>query len=537
MVSVQRMFMILVGLLIICLGASGEAYVTDVGRVSHLEGKIFFQSSRAIDWSEAYLNSPVQEGDRIWNDINTFSELHLGSSILTRVASDTKVDINRMDRSGIVLKLWLGSAYIRVVEDLSREKPLLIKSPDCSINVLTRGLYRIDISSENITYVRIYEGVAEVELASDSLTLRQNEYLAVKSGDTVSAISRFSQADKDDFDRYNQGRDELLVKPQSSQHVHNSVAVGIYDLDYYGVWVHDPAYGYCWRPRVGTGWVPYRYGRWVWLHPWGWTWVSTEPWGWAPYHYGYWYYSARYGWMWKPGRYYAPAWVVWTSHSSSVGWVPVHPDDMAGHHWQANNNHYWQANIANPKNSSGGGKMNGTTYMPVEKFKHGDAIRNETDMVKVNPGTTSQWKPQPANTIQPIRKSSDSVPSRITGAQARPRTSDNQIKRDTDRPQKIKVPATNTAPVQRQKKIIQMQRKPINQTDKSQPNPQVPAQEKYTSSPKTSPTPPQYKPQPPSSKTEPSTQSSQKTTTTKKKTPPKKTTSKKSDDDKKKLDN
>ena len=122
------------------------------------------------------------------------------------------------------------------------------------------------------------------------------------------------------------------------------------DLSSYGSWYDDPSYGHCWRPRVATGWAPYRQGQWVWTPRAGWTWIASEPWGWAPYHYGRWALTPAYGWVWVPGygrstnRYdnyrwrayyrWRPALVGFFDAPSPrghyVGWYPLAP----GQHWR-----------------------------------------------------------------------------------------------------------------------------------------------------------------------------------------------------------
>src|SRR5262249_40998439 len=113
----------------------------------------------------------------------------------------------------------------------------------------------------------------------------------------VSAIAR------DEWDNWNDSRDRDLERSLSYSHVSPDV-YGAEDLDPYGRWVNDPAYGQVWAPTVATDWAPYRDGRWVWIDYYGWTWIGYEPWGWAPYHYGRWFYGSA-GWRWYPGPIYA----------------------------------------------------------------------------------------------------------------------------------------------------------------------------------------------------------------------------------------
>ena len=117
---------------------------------------------------------------------------------------------------------------------------------------------------------------------------------------------------------------------------------GAEDLDAYGRWGYDPAYGNVWTPNVPPGWAPYSNGQWVWEDYYGWTWVDYDPWGWAPFHYGSWYFRAGFGWSWFPGpRYghywYHPAMVGFFGFGGgvgvgfgfgNVGWIPLAPFEV-----------------------------------------------------------------------------------------------------------------------------------------------------------------------------------------------------------------
>jgi hypothetical protein len=62
----------------------------------------------------------------------------------------------------------------------------------------------------------------------------------------------------------------------------------------------------------------------------GWTWVSAYQWGAIPYHYGTWALDPELGWVWVPGYSWAPAWVVFRTGPSYVGWAPVPPGYSVG---------------------------------------------------------------------------------------------------------------------------------------------------------------------------------------------------------------
>jgi hypothetical protein len=150
---------------------------------------------------------------------------------------------------------------------------------------------------------------------------------------------------------------------------------GIYDLDYYGDWQNVSGYGYAWRPRVDTGWVPYQQGQWINNYPYGPTWVSSEPWGYAPYHYGRW---ANVGnqWYWIPDGVnttpsYAPALVAFVSpDTNQIGWVPLGPGDIYAPRYYDDNwqPHYLTRTNIVPSQLTNFGIPGAVTVVPVDAW-------------------------------------------------------------------------------------------------------------------------------------------------------------------------
>src|SRR5258705_9750922 len=101
-------------------------------------------------------------------------------------------------------------------------------------------------------------------------------------------------------------------------------------LSPHGSWHVSASFGRVWQPYVEVrGWHPYEYGHWVYTD-FGWTWVSTYEWGAIPFHYGTWVIEPGVGWVWVPGYVWAPAWVVYRTGPSYIGWAPVPPSFSFG---------------------------------------------------------------------------------------------------------------------------------------------------------------------------------------------------------------
>jgi hypothetical protein len=195
----------------------------------------------------------------------------------------------------------------------------------------------------------------------------------------------------DDWDRWNDSRDQALMRSVSAQYVGQGV-YGAEDLDQYGSWTNVEPYGNVWRPTaVAPGWAPYSAGRWAWEDWYGWTWVSYDPWGWAPYHYGRWFFAPRWGWCWYPGaigvrHYWSPALVGWFGFGGgggfgfgfgNLGWVPLAPYEVfrpwwgRGFYGRPFNNSINITNINVTNIYRNARVANGITALNVNEFRSG----------------------------------------------------------------------------------------------------------------------------------------------------------------------
>lgn len=119
-------------------------------------------------------------------------------------------------------------------------------------------------------------------------------------------------------------------RPASAAHTRMSFEFFASNLEPFGSWHVSASYGRVWIPTLQViGWHPYAYGHWVYTD-FGWTWVSDYEWGAIPYHYGTWVVEPELGWVWVPGYVWAPAWVVFRTGPSYVGWAPVPPNFSVG---------------------------------------------------------------------------------------------------------------------------------------------------------------------------------------------------------------
>jgi hypothetical protein len=271
---------------------------TRVGRLNLLDGSVSFRAAGVDEWAVAEPNRTLTTGDKVWTDQNSKAEFHVGSTAV-RVGAQTEFDFINLDDETLQGRLAQGTMTIHV-RSLDDGQVYEIDTPNGAVSLGSVGEYRIDVNTDGTqTKVTVWSGGAEVTAAGSSFQVNAQQFATINGTDTPT----YDLADVgpyDDWDNWVLTRDRREDTSPSAQYVGREMT-GYEDLDQYGHWRSDPAYGNVWVPdNVGPGWAPYHAGHWVWVDPWGWTWVDSSPWGYAPFHYGRWAYVGG-GWAWCPG--------------------------------------------------------------------------------------------------------------------------------------------------------------------------------------------------------------------------------------------
>ena len=170
--------------------------------------------------------------------------------------------------------------------------------------------------------LKVFRGFAELSGEYTSSPVYSGEYSSIRNMNRPLRTKTFNSFHTNRFERWAYARRPARLGA-SAGYVDSSISRYSRDLDDNGEWRYDDSCdSYVWVPYVEKSWRPYNRGYWTYSGP-SLTWVSYDPFGWVTHHYGRWSWSLNLGWYWRPGRYYSPAWVAWTSYDSYVGWCPL----------------------------------------------------------------------------------------------------------------------------------------------------------------------------------------------------------------------
>lgn len=319
--------LMLTGLLFFSVPAIAQEsyYPGSVARLTCVQGDVRIDRGQDLGIEAGEVNFVLTAGDSLRTE-DGLGEVGFSRNNYLRLDRYSYLEIARLPQSAYEtasLYLHHGRFYLRV-SHLIREKGFELHTPDASFYVLEEGLYHFYVNEAGRTEAMVIEGSLEAAGQEETFDLYAGDSIAAEEGYLMD--SRQSNLTYDYFDRWNEEREDLLIRTSYDAGAYLPEEIREYEpeLSTHGRWVYERPYGYVWVPVVSyVDWQPYLYGRWVWYPRLGWTWISAEPFGWAVYHYGRWHWRLGLGWYWIPTVYWGPAWVHWYWDTQIVAWCPL----------------------------------------------------------------------------------------------------------------------------------------------------------------------------------------------------------------------
>ncbi|HWC95634.1 MAG TPA: FecR family protein, partial [Candidatus Sulfopaludibacter sp.] len=254
-----------------------------VARISLMNGEVSVRRGDSGEWVAGVINAPLLTDDRISTGPNSRAEIQFDASNVLRIGGNAEVRLADLEYNRFQIEVAKGTATYRVFRPTGAN--VEVDTPSVSVRPQKAGVYRIAVSEGGETEVMARQGDVEVFTPRGSQWISANQMMVARGTQADPEFQIVGARPLDDWDRWNQERDQPFMQSQSYQYVDpsNSGIYGTEDLDANGTWTDVPQYGEVWHPRVAADWAPYRSGRWVWEDWYGWTWVSYDSWGWAPY--------------------------------------------------------------------------------------------------------------------------------------------------------------------------------------------------------------------------------------------------------------
>jgi len=298
-----------------------------VVRLSYVSGTVGVKRSGSAEWTNAMVNTPIQEGFELSTSTASYAEVEFENGSTVRLGELSQVVFNQLalDAEGDKLnRLTFEEGYATFHFMPEHHDAYSVMVADATVTPSGKSVFRTDLSQGRVR-VEVFNGTVDVTGRSGSTKLSKDKVLEFNSGAAELAFNIQQGITKDSWDKWTEARDtqeQLALREQAVPA--QGLMYGWGDLGAYGEWALIPGFGYGWAPYAPMGWAPFSMGMWDNYPGFGLTWISSEPWGWLPYHYGFWNFDSAFGWFWMPGSlaYWSPALVTWYSGPGWLGWRP-----------------------------------------------------------------------------------------------------------------------------------------------------------------------------------------------------------------------
>jgi FecR protein len=304
-------------------------------RLSSVEGDVEIDRNAGQGWEQAFLNSPITEGTKLWTKDDSRAEVEFEDGSTLRLVPQTRVNFLSLSLrvSGAkVSTVNLDQGILYVNYDGRRDDEFTVNFANETTKLTWPVHFRLTLNEEQAE-VAIFRGSLEVNGPSGTVSVERNHSVlfALSDDDSYTVAQNVEEDPSDAWDKQqSEYHDHYASSSSYSQAM--PYAYGVSDLNYYGNYTQVPGYGYMWQPYfANAGWDPYSNGAWLWYPGSGYTWVSSYPWGWMPYRYGSWYYVPAYGYMWQPGGWSQWSPVVPVSNPPQRYTNPTPPVAAPGH--------------------------------------------------------------------------------------------------------------------------------------------------------------------------------------------------------------
>jgi hypothetical protein len=302
------------------------------GRIGLVRGQVFVQATDEGEWTEAVVNFPIADGDRILTEQDGRTELQFRDGTYVRVGEESQLDIVALGfdqgKAFFHFNQMEGKIYVNYRPISGEASSLYVDLPYGVLSSYVPSRFKVDLTSSEAR-ISVMEGSAEFKRDGRPIPIAQGKTLIAREGGYAEVAQLYG---RDEWDRWNEARDdEPLQRTYAQKYLPPDLEPYGYEMERNGRWVYTPEYQYVWVPTVAVGWTPFQYGYWAWRRG-VYCWVPREPWGWVPFHYGRWVHTHNHGWAWVPPVLHATIWnpgaVAWNIAPTHVSWVPLAPGEI-----------------------------------------------------------------------------------------------------------------------------------------------------------------------------------------------------------------
>lgn len=317
-----------------------------VGRIAHVEGKLFRYIDEEKDWVLTVKDTPFAFADTVYSGDGAKAELLMPNGTWLRIGEATQVQLLTLQPDATTIDVASGVARL-----YNKDEETVIKVTTPFGFVVARGGSAFDlyVGEESLEVIAVRGSIDFVHEESKSKYLvHEGSFSIIADRDQLDRGNGAVDAAWDDWnvEREKIWNNRLRRSEYSAQFLPRAIREHAHVLEEHGRWervYYEGAYRDMWRPmRVEARWRPFTTGRWT-VYYGDNCWIPDEEFGYVTHHYGAWVYIKAFrAWYWIPpttravvdtprffiGFSWYPGRVGWLHNGPYIGWVPLAPHEV-----------------------------------------------------------------------------------------------------------------------------------------------------------------------------------------------------------------
>lgn len=204
--------------LVVCLSAVSvvaQAQTRDkylisakAGGINLVTGNVTVVREGATDQQTVTDQDNLERGDVVTTGAGGRVEVLLNPGSYLRVAENSEFELADTSLDRLRMKVSRGSAIIEAVGADGAEVQLYVETPQTSITIVKRGIYRINVLPNGLTELLVLKGRALV--GATAQVVKGNKKIVVGGG-AVAQVTKLDKKDRDSFDLWSRERAEYLA--------------------------------------------------------------------------------------------------------------------------------------------------------------------------------------------------------------------------------------------------------------------------------------------------------------------------------------
>ena len=200
-----------------------------VARISLINGDVSVRRGDSSEIVAAAVNAPLVLQDSLLTGSGAVAEIQFDSANMVRVGQNSEVRLTEVAYRRAQMQVATGTVTFRALRD--SDSQIEIDTPQVSVRPSRQGNYRITIREDGTSEIVVRSGEAEIFTPRGSEPLRAGQMIVARGTTSDPEFQVVSAPGLDDWDRWNENRDQYFTRARSSRQYVNPDIYGAEDLD------------------------------------------------------------------------------------------------------------------------------------------------------------------------------------------------------------------------------------------------------------------------------------------------------------------